>query len=137
MEEIIVAVKGLIINKGKALMVKRSDNDNIGAGTWEMPGGKIEFGEKLEEALTREVKEEVGIDITIEKLLYSNTFLTSSSRQIVIIVYICNTEQENIILSDEHTDFIWASKVELRENLNKEILSDLEKHKVFTLENLK
>lgn len=38
----VVAVKGVIIKNDKALLVKRSSNDEVGAGTWECAGGKID-----------------------------------------------------------------------------------------------
>jgi len=59
--KIIVAVKGIINHNGKILIIQRSDDDETGANTWEFAGGKIDFGENLEDALIREVKEEVGL----------------------------------------------------------------------------
>jgi 8-oxo-dGTP diphosphatase len=62
--KLIVAVKGLILHQSKVLIVQRANDDEIGGGTWELVGGKIEFGEDLEVVLIREIKEEVGLDVT-------------------------------------------------------------------------
>jgi 8-oxo-dGTP diphosphatase len=53
---------------------------------WEMPGGQVENGENLIEAVTREVKEETGIDVEIDRLvgLYSNT----GEYQIVVAAFL-------------------------------------------------
>lgn len=50
----------------KYLAIKRRAME---AGTWETPGGRVEFGERIEDALKREIKEEVGVDIKINKIL--------------------------------------------------------------------
>lgn len=132
-QKIIVAVKGIVLNNGRVLMVKRSNNDEVDPGTWEMPGGKIEFGEFLEPALIREVKEEAGIDITVEKLLYACTFKTDEKRQVVILAYLCRSRDKDVKLSPEHTDYMWASKSELESNLLPSILSDFEKNNILSL----
>lgn len=130
--KIVVAVKGIIVHNNEVLIIKRADNDEAGAGIWEFAGGKIEFGEELEYALTREVKEEVGIDIFIEKLLYATTFKTDPSRQVVIIAYKCHTKSTNIVLSEEHSDYIWVTKDKIQELLSPDILSDMDNYNVFS-----
>jgi 8-oxo-dGTP diphosphatase len=125
--KIVVALKGIITLNGNILIIKRAGSDQVGAGTWEFPGGKLEFGETLEQALMREVKEEVGIDITVEKIAYASSFLTDPARQVIIIAYHCRTEHEKITLSEEHTDYLWASKGELARYLPSSIVEDLEK----------
>lgn len=57
---------GLIFRKGKILICKRPEGSHL-AGYWEFPGGKQEKGETLEECLSREIKEELGIEIDAEK----------------------------------------------------------------------
>jgi 8-oxo-dGTP diphosphatase len=76
--EIVVAVKRVILFRKKMLIIQRAFDDEVGGGTWECPGGKIDFGEELETALAREVKEEVGLKINVTKLLYASTFKTNT-----------------------------------------------------------
>ncbi len=60
-----VVVAGVIWRKdGKILISKRMDNDSH-SGCWEFPGGKIEEGESPSEAIKREIKEELDIDIEV------------------------------------------------------------------------
>jgi len=135
--KIIVAVKGIIICNGKALIIKRSNYDDIGAGIWEFAGGKLEFGEDLKQALVREALEETGLPITVDKLLYATTFMTSKERQVVVMAYLCESQTDCVIISSEHDAFMWATIEELKTNVAKGILNDLEEFKVFeVLENL-
>ncbi|MFB6469133.1 NUDIX domain-containing protein [Cytobacillus sp. Hz8] len=134
--QIIVVVKGVIFYKGKVLIVKRSLNDRVGGGTWECVGGKLDFGEDLEDALKREIQEEVGIDVTVERVLFASTFHTEPTRQVVVITYLCQTQNEKIVLSEEHSDFLWATKQQLRTLLPSNIISDFEKHHLFSIKEL-
>lgn len=131
-----VAVKGVILNENKVLIVKRSNHDDFRSGTWECPGGKIEFGEDLETALIREIEEETGITVTVEKILYATTLKTSPIRQVVIITYLCRTENTNIVLSKEHSEYLWAKRGELKLLLAPEIIKDFERNDVFNLKKL-
>ncbi len=133
---IVVAIKGLILNKGKILIIKRAYDDEVSPGDWECVGGKIEFGEDLETALIREINEEVGLSITVEKLLYATTFKTNPTRQVVIITYLCRSDEDTVILSDEHVEYKWATKDQLKEFLIPEILSDFEKNNIFSIKEL-
>ena len=133
---LIVAVKGVILLEGKILLVQRAADDYIGAGTWECAGGKIEFGEELEAALVREIKEETGLTVSVGAILYATTFMTDSTRQVVILTYLCRTNEATVRLSKEHVDYRWCTKDQIKTLLLPQIISDFEKNKVFELEEL-
>lgn len=130
--KIVVVVKGVILHQGRILIVKRADDDEVGRDTWETVGGKIEFGEDLETALTREVEEETGLKVTVKKILYATAFKTDPARQVVILTYLCKSNTKEILLSAEHSEFKWATKEQLKLFLPSEIINDFELNNVFS-----
>ena len=66
-EAIGVGCGAAIVRGGRILLVKRLRAPE--AGCWSLPGGKVERLERLEDAVTREVREEVGADVEIGALL--------------------------------------------------------------------
>lgn len=128
-----IALKGIIVREDKILVAKRALTDKIGAGNWEVIGGKLEFGEDTETCLRREVKEEVNLEIDIEGIIYAKNVVIDEETQMFLVVYLCNYRDGEVKLSDEHTDFKWVSKEELREILSPEIRKDFEDNEVFEL----
>lgn len=55
---------GVILNTNQQVLIARRPIDSHQGGLWEFPGGKVEAGETLEEALFRELKEELAIDVS-------------------------------------------------------------------------
>ena len=62
-----IRVTGILIHEGKLLLVKQQVTSDR---NWSLPGGRVEAGETLEDAIIREVKEETGIAVEVNKLLY-------------------------------------------------------------------
>lgn len=129
--KMVVVVKGVIVNGGNVLIVQRASDDEVGSGTWECVGGKVDFGEDLEQALVREIQEEVGLTVSVERILYATTFKTDPSRQVVLLTYLCRSKGRAVILSEEHSNFSWITKEQARITLTPEIVSEFESHSVF------
>ncbi|MEW9552117.1 NUDIX domain-containing protein [Nonomuraea sp. NPDC050783] len=62
-----VRVTGVVIEDGRVLLL---DQDTDSGRSWSLPGGKVEPGEPIGDALVREMREETGIDIQVGRLLY-------------------------------------------------------------------
>ncbi|MFE5860207.1 NUDIX domain-containing protein [Streptomyces virginiae] len=60
-------VTGIVIEDGQILLL---DQDTDGDRSWSLPGGKVEPGETLEQALKREMLEETGVEVEVGRLLY-------------------------------------------------------------------
>ncbi len=105
----IEVVAAIVTIDDKILCVQRGDNkyDYI-AFKWEFPGGKVEAGETKEEALAREIKEELKINIRID-----NEFLTveHSYPDFVLVMhsFLCTTDTQDVHLT-EHIEARWLSK---------------------------
>lgn len=108
MKEIKV-VAAIIQKENKILATKRGYGEFI--NMWEFPGGKIEPGETKEEALIREIKEELNIEINVDKFAidieyqYPNFYLFMSC-------FMCSIKEGSIELL-EHNDGKWITKEEL------------------------
>lgn len=77
-----VSAGTMILNeKGEVLLAKRSQNAKNERGCWENPGGKVSFGEKLEEAARREIREELGIEVDIIKQFLAADHLIPEEKQ--------------------------------------------------------
>ena len=108
MKEIKV-VAAIIQKENKILATKRGYGEFI--NMWEFPGGKIESGETKEQALVREIKEELNIEISVDKFAidieyqYPNFYLLMSC-------FMCSIKEGSIELL-EHNDGKWITKEEL------------------------
>lgn len=131
-----VAVKGLILHQGKALIIKRSVYDPFGAGQYECPGGRLEFGEELEIALNREIMEETGLTVTVERLLYAASFVKNANRQVVVLTWLCKSQSDQVTLSSEHTEYVWAGKDEMKTLLTTSVERDFERFGIYELKEL-
>ncbi len=106
-QAIIQVVAAVITNeKGQILITRRLPHSHL-AGLWEFPGGKIDSGESPEQALKRELKEELNVDVKVKQLLWQQSF-NYSDRHINILFFECQllTNPEHI-KALEVADFKW------------------------------
>lgn len=109
MREVYVAVKALIIRDGKILIIKRSSKEDVYKNEWDLPGGKLEFGEHPIDGLKREVKEETGLEIEVIKPISVWTFFKNDGKtQVIGITFLAKPISDEIKLSKEHVDSKWV-----------------------------
>ncbi len=109
---------GAVLHKGhKVLLIKRKYPPN--EGHWALPGGLVELGESVQDAVVREVKEETGISVRLEGLLDISTDIhldaTSKLRyHYVLIDYVARPVGSRVRLNDESSAYGWFSSDEVK-----------------------
>ncbi|MCH4895434.1 (deoxy)nucleoside triphosphate pyrophosphohydrolase [Marinilabiliaceae bacterium JC040] len=108
----IEVVAAIIIKNGKILCTQRNFNkyDYI-SKKFEFPGGKVEKGESNEEAIIREIKEELSINITVNKEFLS-VYHEYPDFHLTMHSFLCSAEDKTLSLN-EHIDYKWLLKDEL------------------------
>ncbi|MEY9940278.1 NUDIX hydrolase [Streptacidiphilus sp. MAP5-3] len=105
-----VSVAGVVIREdGRVLAIQRADN-----GTWEPPGGVLELTETLEDGVRREIYEETGIKVHVERLtgVYKNM-----TRGVVALVFRCRPEGGHEQVSDESVAIDWLTPEQVRSTM--------------------
>lgn len=109
---IVPVVIAAIKKDNRFLLTKRVTFDNedkeYAPFAWNLPGGGIEFGETPEEALTREIKEELNIDVVIEAHVPKMFTQVRKRWQGIFILYLCRFDpKQTITLNDEAEEYGW------------------------------
>lgn len=102
-----VSVAGIVVrDDGRVLVIKRDDN-----GHWEAPGGVLELDESFESGVQREVWEETGLGVTVQRLtgVYKNL-----RHGIVALVYRCAPTSGEPHATEEAREIRWMTKEEVR-----------------------
>ncbi len=111
----VVGVGAVVIHEGKALLVKRS-KDPL-AGRWVIPGGAVEWGETLIDAVKREVLEETGVRVLPKELIlvFDRIDRAGGGREFhyVILDYLCDYVSGSVIAGSDALEAVWASPEEL------------------------
>ena len=96
-------VKAFIVYKGNFLVMH---NNGVKEDLWELPGGRLEFGETAEKTVVRELLEEASILVKPIKILDTWDFI-GTDYQITGIIYLCELIHGEVMLSSEHDAFKW------------------------------
>ena len=91
------------------LITQRNRNKHMGL-KWEFPGGKVEANETLKEALTREIYEELNIDINVYEKLAEESY-KDSEINIVLHYFLCSIK-DGVINLNEHEAMEWIDKTD-------------------------
>ncbi len=108
-----LAVSAAIFRDGKVLLVRRARSP--GKGFYSLPGGRVEFGESLHQALAREVDEETGLKIDIIGLAGWREVLPAAGGggHYLIMSFAARWRANEPVLNDEHDDFKWLQPTAL------------------------
>lgn len=114
-----IAGRALIFCKDKILIIRESASHkgNTNVGKYDLPGGKISPGEKYQDGLKREVKEECGIDIEIGDHFFIGEWypvINNKKIQIIGVFSKCLTSSDKIELGTSHDDYQWIPVAEYR-----------------------
>ena len=106
-----VSVAGIVVREDDRVLVIRRDD----SGQWEAPGGVLELGESFEDGVQREVVEETGLTITVERLtgVYKNL-----THGIVALVYRCRPAGGDAHATAEAREVRWMTTDEVQSAMN-------------------
>jgi 8-oxo-dGTP diphosphatase len=103
-----IAAYALLQNsEGKYLFLRRSADSKTNPGRWEPPGGKLDPGERLDEALRREVLEEAGLQISVRRLLGAIEYEVPAVK-VACLIMEGDLMTEDVTLSSEHDSYRWV-----------------------------
>lgn len=107
----IKVVCALIKKDGKVLLTRRKTGDESVIGKWEFPGGKVKTGETDKDAIEREIKEELEINVRA-KMWIAKSIYKYPNKTVDLNLYECDYLSGNIRLHD-HIEYAWVNTSEL------------------------
>jgi 8-oxo-dGTP diphosphatase len=128
----IVGAGALILENGKLLLIRRGAKP--GQGRWSIPGGLVELGELVQNAVVREVKEECGLDIEVERLIDVFDSITRDEKgrvqyQFVVVNFLAKIKGGILKNADDVLEARWTSLNEVEKyNLTNSFRAFFQKH---------
>ena len=106
----VIVTAALIIEQGKILVTQRKKDSSHGL-LWEFPGGKVKEGEEPREALRRELREELDVEVEVG-MIFDTIFYSYPEYPILLLVYRCRIEKGSLKPIGCH-DLRWVNLREL------------------------
>ena len=112
----VVGVGGVVVRDGRALIIKRAHEPR--KGEWSIPGGTVEVGERLADAVTRELREETGLDVTVGPVIemFDRIHRDPDGRvryHFVIVDFRCEAPIGDPVAGTDALDVAWVTADEL------------------------
>lgn len=110
--KLFIATKAFIEHEGKLLILRESSvyEDGTHAGEFDLPGGRLHPGERFDDALRREVREETGLEIMIHEPIHVvewRPVVRDESWQIVCVFFRATCRSGEVTLSSDHNELRW------------------------------
>ena len=110
---LVLSVKVVIRDaSGRCLLLKRSLRSKGNPGKWDLPGGKVDPGENFTQGILREVAEETGLTISIQRV-GGVAESESPTNNVVYLILEGRLESGQVQLSSEHDEYVWVNRWEL------------------------
>lgn len=119
-------VGAVILNSEDKVLICKSNKWNQ---QYVIPGGHIEAGEKMEETLVREVKEETGLEVYdiqllgITESIYSKSF--QNQKHFIFIDFICRSDSDQVVLNEEAESYQWIELSQIEDYELEEFTANL------------
>ena len=119
----VVGVGGVVIENGRALLIRRGSEPLL--GEWSIPGGTLEIGESLQEGVARELLEETGLEVEVQDMIevFDRIFTENGPKapsdtvrpkyHFVIVDYLCERRGGDAKAGSDVTDIAYAAEDEL------------------------
>ena len=106
-----VALKAIIVHEGRVLLMQNAQDSK-----WQFPGGRMHVGEKPEEGVRREVKEELGVDVLPTSVVQTDVFQNAQNEPVLVLMFLCGLLDNVTDLKGdgkEVKDFRWVGPDEI------------------------
>lgn len=113
-DRLFVATKAFIEYEGKILILQESGKyvDGTNVGRYDVPGGRVEPGQRFDESLRREIQEETGLEVEIKEPFHVGEWrpqVRGEQWQIVGIFFSCKATSNAVVLGEDHSSFEWIN----------------------------
>ena len=109
-----ISIRGVVCRDDRAVLTIRRTSDD----GWELPGGRIQRSEVVEDCLRREVAEETGLAVTVHHPVKAITWQNDADEDRFAVYYYCTTNEDDVTLSGEHTAAEWVEASTARRRLS-------------------
>ena len=123
-----VCVGAVCLHNGRLLLVRRRSDP--GRGTWALPGGRVEPGETLHQAVTRELREETSLSSTVDALCGIAERIGDGYHYVILDFWV-TVHATDPVAGDDAEDVTWATRADLSTlTLTGQLLAWLDEHRV-------
>lgn len=112
--KLFVAGKALVCCEGKVLLLRESQwyKEGTKTGNWDVPGGRIHPSESIRDGLLREVEEETGLSVKVDKLLGAFDgfpVINGAEAHVVRLYFVAYADTKEVRLSSDHNEYTWIN----------------------------